>query len=93
MKVNALCNKSDAARVKIIMRHLSGDFSMEPFAEMDLAALPTALAWMGRTNAAIASIYPHADADLGLMYKFVRGVAPVIFDPSPVTGKRKAQQS
>ena len=93
LKVNALCNKSDAARVKTIMRHLSGDFSMEPFAEMDLAALPTALAWMGRTNAAIASIYPHADADLGLMYKFVRGVAPVIFDPSPVTGKRKAQQS
>ena len=94
LKVNALCNiKSDAARVKIIMRHLSGDFSMEPFTEMDLAALPTALAWMGRTNADIASLYKHADADLGLMYKFVRGIAPVIFDSSPVTGKRKAQQS
>ena len=93
LRVNTLCNKTDAARVKIIMRHLNGDFSMEPFASMDLPALPHALAYMGRMNADIASLYKFAEADLGLMFKLVRGVAPVLFDSSPLTGnKRKAQQ-
>jgi hypothetical protein len=93
LRVNTLCNKTDAARVKIIMRHLNGDFSMEPFASMDLPALPHALAYMGRMNADIVSLYKFAEADLGLMFKLVRGVAPVLFDSSPLTGnKRKAQQ-
>ena len=94
LKVNSLCNKSDAARIKIIMRHLSGEF-MDRFTSMDVAAMPYALAWMGRTNADVASLYAFADADLCLMYKFVRGVAPVLFDAKALSlaGKRKAQQA
>ena len=88
LKINTICNSADAARVKIIMNHLSGDFSMEPFTNMDLAVLPTALAWMGKMNADIAFAYPSAEADLGLMYKFMRGVAPVIFDPLSESRKK-----
>lgn len=87
LRVNTLCNKPDAARVKIILRHLSGDFSMEPFSNMSVATMPHALAWMGKRNPDIASLYPFADADLCLMYKkFVRGVAPVLFEASPLAG-------
>jgi hypothetical protein len=89
LRVNRLCNKSDAARVKIILRHLSEDFSMEPFAGMNVATMPYALAWMGKSNPDIASLYPFADADLCLMYKFVRGVAPVLFEASPSAGSKR----
>ena len=89
LRVNTLCNKFDAARVKIILRHLSGDFSMEPFSSMNVATLPYALAWMGKRNPDIASLYPFADADLCLMYKFVRGVAPVLFEASPLAGSKR----
>ena len=89
LKVNTLCNKFEASRIKIIMRHLTGDFSMEPFTQMDLSALPTALAYMGRMNVDVASIYPNAEADLGLMYYFLRGVAPTIFDPLSEARKAK----
>ena len=94
LNVNSLCNKYDAARIKIIMRHLSGEF-MDRFTSLDVAAMPYALAWMGRTNADVASLYTFADADLCLMYKFVRGVAPVLFDAKALSlaGKRKAQQA
>jgi hypothetical protein len=90
LRVNTLCNKSAAARAKIIMRHFSGDFSIEPFTGTCVAALPNVIAWAGRTNPGIASLYQHADADLCLMYKFISGVAPVLFDPSP-SRKRKAE--
>lgn len=93
LRVNTLCNESDAARVKIILRHLSEGFSMEPFAGMNVATMPHALAWMGRSNPDIASLYAFADADLCLMYKFVRGVAPVLFEASPLAGsKRKSSE-
>ena len=89
LKVNSVCNSVDARRVKIIMNHLRGEeFSMEPFTNMDLAVLPTALAWMGKMNKDIAFAYPSAEADLGLMYRFLRGVAPVIFDPLSESRKK-----
>ena len=88
LKINNVCNSVEASRVKIIMNHLSDDFSMEPFTNMDLAMLPTALAWMGKMNSDIAFAYPSAEADLGLMYKFMRGVAPVIFDPLSESRKK-----
>lgn len=89
LKINTICNSAEAARVKIIMNHLRGEvFSMEPFTNMDLAMLPTTLAWMGKMNKDIAFAYPTAEADLGLMYKFLRGVAPVIFDPLSESRKK-----
>lgn len=89
LKINTICNSTEAARVKIVMNHLGGDFSMEPFTNMDLAVLPTALAWMGKMNKDIAFAYPNAEADLGLIYKFLRGVAPVIFDPLSESRKKE----
>ena len=89
LRVNTLCNKSDAARVKIILRHLTEDFSMEPFASMNVVTMPYAMAWMGKRNPDIASLYPFADADLCLMYKFVRGVAPVLFEASSLAGSKR----
>ena len=96
LKVNTLCNnKFDASRLKIILAHLKGgSFSMESYADMDLATLPHVLAYAGKTNNAVAPVYKHAEKDTGLMYKFVRGLAPVLFDASPLAAmagqKRKA---
>lgn len=97
LKVNTLCNKKfDAARLKIIMEHLQGAFSMDTYADMDLALLPHVLAYAGKTNDAVASVYKYAEKDTGLMFKFVRGLAPVLFDassPAAMAGqKRKAAQ-
>jgi len=84
LKVNTLCNnKFDAARLKIILSHLTGIFSMDTYADMDLALLPHVLAYAGKTNDAVSSVYKHAEKDTGLMYRFVRGLAPVLFDASP----------
>jgi len=99
LKINTFCNKKfDAARLKIILSHLEGgSFSMESYADMDLAALPHVLAYAGKTNDALASVYKHAEKDTGLMYKFVRGLAPVLFDASPSTAiagqKRKTSEA
>jgi len=96
LHINTLCNKADAARFKIILGHnfTKGDFSPEPFDDMDLSVMPHVLAWMGRSNADVAPLYRFADADLCLMFKFVRGMAPTLFDsPASVSaGKRKLQQ-
>jgi len=96
LRINTLCNKSDAARIKIILGHnfRKGDFDAEPFDNMDLSVMPYMLAWMGRTNADVAPLYRFADADLCLMFKFVRGMAPTLFDSpaSASAGKRKLQQ-
>ena len=99
LKINTLCNKKfDASRLKIILAHLEGgSFSMESYADMDLAALPHVLAYAGKTNDAVASVYKNAEKDTGLMYKFVRGLAPVLFDASPpaaIAGqKRKTNEA
>jgi len=96
LRINTLCNKADAARFKIILGHnfTKGDFSPEPFDNMDLSVMPHVLAWMGRTNADFkAPLYRFADADLCLMFKFVRGMASTLFDSpaSALAGKRKWQ--
>ena len=98
LKVNTLCNnKFDAARLKIILAHLQGNFSMDTYADMDLALLPRVLAYAGKTNDAVASVYKYAEKDTGLMYKFVRGLAPVLFDASPPAAmagqKRKTSEA
>ena len=95
LKINTLSsNKFDAARLKIILTYLKGTFSMESYADMDLALLPHVLAYAGKTNDAVAPVYKYAEKDTGLMYKFVRGLAPVLFDASPLAAmagqKRKA---
>ena len=98
LKVNTLCNnKFDAARLKIIMSHLQGNFGMDTYADMDLALLPHVLAYAGKTNDAVSSVYKHAEKDTGLMHKFVRGLAPVLFDASPPAAmagqKRKTSEA
>ena len=40
--------KVEAARRKILNAHFRGDFSMQPFIDMDLQVLPYAIAWMAR---------------------------------------------
>ena len=96
LRINSLCNKADAARFKIISGHnfSKGDFSPEPFDNMDLSVMPHVLAWMGRSNADVAPLYRFADANLCLMFKFVRGMASTLFESpaSASTGKRKLQQ-
>ena len=98
LKVNTLCNnKFDASRLKIILSHLQGNFSMDTYADMDLALLPHVLAYAGKTNDAVSSVYKHAEKDTGLMHKFVRGLAPVLFDASPPAAmagqKRKTSEA
>ena len=96
LRINTLCNKADAARFKIILGNnfRKGDFDAEPFDNMDLSVMPYMLAWMGRTNADVAPLYRFAEADLYLMFKFVPGMAPILFDSpqSSLAGKRKLQQ-
>ena len=41
-------NKAYAARMKIFHFHLSGDFDMSPFRDMDIELLPAVLAWVGK---------------------------------------------
>lgn len=92
LKVNTVCSKFDAARIKIIMHHLNRGFSMEPFNGINLTALPTTLSFMGRMNEGVAFAYSNAEADLGLMYKFLRNVAPVIFDPYSARKETKQEK-
>ena len=39
-----------AARRKIIDTHFSGNFSMEPFLDMDTGVLPQVMAWMAKDD-------------------------------------------
>jgi len=52
LRINTLCNKADAARFKIILGHnfTKGDFSPEPFDNMDLSVMPhVLLGWVEQT--------------------------------------------
>ncbi|KAL7554038.1 hypothetical protein ACHAWF_017405 [Thalassiosira exigua] len=41
-------SNGQAAYLKIINAHFSGDFDVQPFVEMDMKVLPHAVAWMAR---------------------------------------------
>ena len=53
--------KIEAARRKILKVHFSGNFNMQPFVDMDLKAVPYAIAWMARD-----------EYGSSLLYQFVR---------------------
>ena len=61
LRLNRELTKVEAARWKILQVHFSGAFNMQPFIDMDLKALPHAIAWMAKDN--------HGSS---LTYKFVR---------------------
>ena len=50
LQLNRENTKSEAARRKILKVHFSGTFNMQPFIDMDLNALPHAIAWMARNE-------------------------------------------
>ena len=75
-----------AARRKILNVHFYGDFNMQPFIDMDLKALPHAIAWMARD-----------EYGSSLLYQFVRyttlfvgiGGAATMSENEPGTKRQK----
>ena len=47
----------EAARCKIIETHFSGNFSMNPFLDMETKVLPQLMAWMAKDNRGTALLY------------------------------------
>jgi len=61
LQINKENSRGEAARRKIFMVHFTGDFSLQPFFDMNLKALPQAVAWMAKD-----------DPGLSLLYQYVR---------------------
>ena len=61
LQLNRGSTKFESARRKILKVHFSGDFSMQPFIDMDWKVLPHAVAWMARD-----------EYGSSLLYQFVR---------------------
>ena len=61
LQLNGENTLREAARRKIIKVHFSGEFSMQPFVNLDLKALPRAIAWMAKD-----------EYGRSLLYQFVR---------------------
>ena len=57
LELNRENTEMEAARRKIINAHFSGDFSMQPFIDMDLKTLPHAVAWMARNEYGSSLLY------------------------------------
>ena len=57
LQINRENTQTEAARRKILNVHFSDDFSMQPFIDMDLNALPHAIAWMARDAHGISLLY------------------------------------
>ena len=64
-------SKSQAARLKIIKTHFSGDYAGQPFVGMEWNVLPHVIAWMGRDG--------KSDETNGHLYELVKSV-PLLFD-------------
>ena len=61
LRINRRNTKFEAARRKILQVHFGGDFSMQPFIDMNLESLPHAIVWMARD-----------EYGSSLLYKFVQ---------------------
>ena len=59
--INRMCNSSQSAHVKIIMKHFSGDFDAPLFGRIDLNVLPHTIAWVGGhwDNDEVNGVYAH----------------------------------
>ena len=67
LQLNRENTKFETARRKILQGHFSGDISIQPFIEMDLNALPNAIAWMARD-----------EYGSSLLYKFMRNTTLLV---------------
>jgi Ran GTPase-activating protein (RanGAP) involved in mRNA processing and transport len=81
LQINSKNGVSQAARLKIIKTHFSGDsINTKPFTVMELKVLPTAISWMGR-DCGISKISD-------LLFVFVRSM-PSVCDTHSRCKKRK----
>ena len=67
LRLNKENSKSEAARLKIISHHFSGNYNIQPFIDMELKVLPRAIAWMAK------------DEINDTMYRFIR-ITPSLFE-------------
>ena len=65
--LNRVHTKVEAARLKIIKAHFSGDFCMQPFIDMNLKVLPHVIAWMAKF-----------EYGRSMMYHFVRNTSFIV---------------